>query len=54
MEWLRAREGRVTRLDVQCALVGMDSLATPSRSCPTPCRKAARPLDLDGTPALRL
>jgi len=51
LEWLRSREGRVTRLDVQFDLVGVDWCWDAFPVEPDTLWEAARPLDLDGTPA---
>jgi len=54
LEWLRSREGGVTRLDVQFDLVGVDWCWDAFPVEPDALWEAARPLDLDGTPALQL
>jgi hypothetical protein len=54
LEWQRTRKGRVTRLDVQFDLVGVDWCWKAFPVEPRVIWEAARPLDLDGTPALQL
>ena len=54
LEWLRSRGDRTTRLDVQFDLVGVDWCWDAFPVEPGALWEAARPLDLDGTPALQL
>ena len=54
LEWLRSREGQITRLDLQFDLVGVDWCWDAFPVEPDALWEAARPLDLDGTPALQL
>ena len=53
-DWQRVCEGRVTRLDLQFSLVGADWFWKAFPVMPDALWEAARPLDLQGTPALQL